>query len=137
MTSIEALLQVPGTQLQTIEATLRQLYKDLQEANLPIPDDLEVLIGDAAEAKVELAAYKEADPPYTNEPYYDPCEDIKELSLEDRLTLLSYTVSSDFHYHRIVRTDIDREYVELEEAYKKLHPSVYPTLSDEEYELPF
>lgn len=34
MASIEELLQVPGTQLQHIESTLRQLMTDLKNANL-------------------------------------------------------------------------------------------------------
>ena len=37
--SIEALKHVPGTQLQYILETLRQLKEDLEESNLPIPED--------------------------------------------------------------------------------------------------
>lgn len=57
MASIEALLQVPGTQLQTIESTLRQLLTDLKKAGITPPADLDTLIEDAAVAKAENAAY--------------------------------------------------------------------------------
>lgn len=57
MTSIEALMQVPGTQLQHIESTLRQLLTDLRAANLPIPAELDELIEEAAIAHAENAAY--------------------------------------------------------------------------------
>lgn len=46
MTSIEALLQVPGTQLQHIESTLRQLLTDLKSANITPPAELDELIED-------------------------------------------------------------------------------------------
>ena len=46
MTSIEALLQVPGTQLQHIEPTLRQLLADLKAANITPPAELDELIED-------------------------------------------------------------------------------------------
>lgn len=57
MTSIEALLQVPGTQLQHIESTLRQLMTDLKNANITPPADLDILIEEAAIAHSENAAY--------------------------------------------------------------------------------
>ena len=57
MTSIEALLQVPGTQLQTIEPTLRQLLTDLKNAGITPPVELEGLIEDAAIAHAEDMAY--------------------------------------------------------------------------------
>lgn len=57
MTSIEALLQVPGTQLQHIESTLRQLMTDLKNANITPPEDLDILIEEAAIAHFEDAAY--------------------------------------------------------------------------------
>lgn len=78
MTSIEALMQVPGTQLQHIESTLRQLLTDLRAANLPIPAELDELIEEAAIAHAENAAYMNGvaldDEPYiTNDmpEYYD------------------------------------------------------------------
>ena len=57
MTSIEALLQVPGTQLQTIEPTLRQLMTDLKNSNITPPADLDALIEEAAIAHAEDIAY--------------------------------------------------------------------------------
>lgn len=57
MTSIEALLQVPGTQLQTIEPTLRQLLTDLKNAGITPPVELDDLIEDAAIAHAEDMAY--------------------------------------------------------------------------------
>lgn len=57
MTSIEALLQVPGTQLQTIEPTLRQLLTDLKNAGITPPVELDDLIEDAAIAHAEDIAY--------------------------------------------------------------------------------
>ena len=57
MTSIEALLQVPGTQLQTIEPTLRQLLTDLKAANITPPAELDALIEEAAIAHAEDMAY--------------------------------------------------------------------------------
>lgn len=57
MTSIEALLQVPGTQLQTIEPTLRQLMTDLKNSNITPPADLDALIEEAAIAHAEDMAY--------------------------------------------------------------------------------
>ena len=57
MTSIEALLQVPGTQLQTIEPTLRQLLTDLKNAGITPPAELEGLIEEAAIAHAEDMAY--------------------------------------------------------------------------------
>ena len=78
MTSIEALLQVPGTQLQTIEPTLRQLMTDLKNSNITPPAELDILIEEAAVAKAEDAAYMNGvawdDEPYiTNDmpEYYD------------------------------------------------------------------
>ena len=56
MTSIEALLQVPGTQLQTIEPTLRQLLTDLKNAGITPPVELDDLIEDAAIAHAETMA---------------------------------------------------------------------------------
>lgn len=56
MTSIEALLQVPGTQLQHIESTLRQLRTDLKEAGITPPAELDNLIEDAAIAHAEEMA---------------------------------------------------------------------------------
>ena len=57
MTSIEALLQVPGTQLQHIESTLRQLLADLKAANITPPAELDDLIEDAAVSHAEDMAY--------------------------------------------------------------------------------
>ena len=78
MTSIEALLQVPGTQLQHIEPTLRQLMTDLKNSNITPPADLDALIEEAAIAKTEDTAYMNGvacgDEPYiTNDmpEYYD------------------------------------------------------------------
>lgn len=76
MTSIEALLQVPGTQLQTIEPTLRQLMTDLKNSNITPPADLDALIEEAAIAHAEDMAYYNGicDEPYiTNDmpEYYD------------------------------------------------------------------
>lgn len=86
MTSIEALLQVPGTQLQHIESTLRQLLTDLKAANLEIPAELDILIEDAAIAHAESAAYRNGvaygdEPYFTNDmpEYYD--EELDNLSL--------------------------------------------------------
>lgn len=59
MTSIEALLQVPGTQLQHIESTLRQLLADLKAANITPPADLDMLIEDAAVAHFETMAHND------------------------------------------------------------------------------
>ena len=59
MTSIEALLQVPGTQLQHIESTLRQLLSDLKAANITPPAELDGLIEDAAVAHAETMAYND------------------------------------------------------------------------------
>lgn len=56
MTSIEALLQVPGTQLQHIESTLRQLLTDLENAGITPPAELDDLIEEAA-----IAHYYEED----------------------------------------------------------------------------
>lgn len=53
MTSIEALLQVPGTQLQHIESTLRQLLTDLENAGITPPAELDDLIEEAAIARCE------------------------------------------------------------------------------------
>jgi hypothetical protein len=55
--SIEALKHVPGTQLQHILETLRQLKEDLEESNLPIPEDLDSLIEEASVARDEYRAY--------------------------------------------------------------------------------
>ena len=59
MTSIEALLQVPGTQLQHIESTLRQLLTGLKAANITPPAELDGLIEDAAVAHAETMAYND------------------------------------------------------------------------------
>ena len=53
MTSIEALLQVPGTQLQHIESTLRQLLTDLENAGITPPAELDDLIEEVAIARCE------------------------------------------------------------------------------------
>lgn len=74
MTSIEALLQVPGTQLQYIEPTLRQLLCDLREANIGIPAELDDLIEEASIAHAENAAYLNG---VGEEPYY-PTNDTPE-----------------------------------------------------------
>lgn len=76
MTSVEALMQVPGTQLQTIEPTLRQLMTDLKNSNITPPAELDSLIEDAAVAHAEDIAYYNGicDGPYiTNDmpEYYD------------------------------------------------------------------
>lgn len=57
MASIEELLQVPGTQLQRIEPTLRQLLTDLKNAGITPPADLYDLIEDAAIAHFEDMEY--------------------------------------------------------------------------------
>lgn len=54
--SIEALKQVPGTQLQTIEPTLRQLLTDLKNAGIIPPVELDDLIEEAAIAHAETIA---------------------------------------------------------------------------------
>lgn len=54
--SIEALKQVPGTQLQTIEPTLRQLLTDLKNAGITPPVELDDLIEEAAIAHAETIA---------------------------------------------------------------------------------
>jgi hypothetical protein len=67
MTSIEALKQVPGTELLHIEATLRQLKADLQNLNITIPQTLEELVEDAAVAHAEYMAYGDWYEPYEPE----------------------------------------------------------------------
>lgn len=47
--SIDALMHVPGTQLQHIESTLRQLMTDLKNANITPPAELDDLIKEVAE----------------------------------------------------------------------------------------
>ena len=59
MTSIEALLQVPGTQLQHIELTLKQLLTDLKNAGITPPAELDDLIEEAAVAHSENFSYFE------------------------------------------------------------------------------
>lgn len=67
--TMDALMQVPGTQLQHIESTLRQLLADLKAANLEVPAELDDLIEEAAIAKAECRAF---DPGRRNdEPHYD------------------------------------------------------------------
>lgn len=69
MTSIEALLQVPGTQLQHIEPTLRQLLTDLKKVNITPPAELDVLIEDAAVAHFETMAYNDWAQPEEDDDY--------------------------------------------------------------------
>jgi uncharacterized protein YkwD len=57
MTSIEALQQVPGTKLQHIESTLRQLKADLREYYNDYPVALDDLIEEAAIAHAEDMAF--------------------------------------------------------------------------------
>lgn len=71
MTSIEALLQVPGTQLQHIEPTLRQLLADLKAANITPPAELDELIEDAAIAHAEDMAYNDWAQPEEYDDYDD------------------------------------------------------------------
>lgn len=59
MTSIEALLQVPGTQLQHIELTLKQLLIDLKNAGITPPAELDDLIEESAAAHSENFSYFE------------------------------------------------------------------------------
>lgn len=71
MTSIEALLQVPGTQLQHIESTLRQLLSDLKKAGITPPAELDDLIEEAAIAHAEeMAMLKDCIGPEEDD-YYD------------------------------------------------------------------
>ena len=74
--SIEALKQVPGTQLQTIEPTLRQLLTDLKNAGITPPVELDDLIEEAAIAHFEDMEYYNGiceEPYITNDmsEYYD------------------------------------------------------------------
>lgn len=66
MTSVEAFLQVPGTQLQHIEPTLRQLLSDLKKAGITPPADLDDLIEHAALSRIEemweACMYRAAEP---------------------------------------------------------------------------
>ena len=78
MSSIDALTHVPGTQLQIIEPTLRQLLEDLKKAGITPPAELDSLIEDAAVAHFENAAYMNGvayddEPNITNDmpEYYD------------------------------------------------------------------
>lgn len=74
MTSIEALLQVPGTQLQHIESTLRQLLTDLENAGITPPAELDDLIEEAA-----IARYYEEDVHFS---YFDkPITEISDPEL--------------------------------------------------------
>lgn len=77
--SIDALTHVPGTQLQTIEATLRQLMTDLKEHNITPPAELDDLIEDAAIAHFEDMAYMNGvamgDEPYFNQNYWEEYEE--------------------------------------------------------------
>lgn len=67
----EELLQVPGTQLQHIEQTLRQLREDLSKHSAVLAD-LDTLIEDAAVAHAEeIAMMKDCIGP---EEYYDESE---------------------------------------------------------------
>lgn len=54
--TVDALCKVPGTQLQHIESTLRQLMTDLKEAGITPPAELDELIEDAAIAHFEEMA---------------------------------------------------------------------------------
>ena len=56
VTSIDALKQVPGTQLQYILSTLQQLRKDLRNAGIPMPVELDDLTEHAAVSKAEEQA---------------------------------------------------------------------------------
>ena len=59
-----ALMHVPGTQLQTIQETLRQLRKDLTEANIPPMAELDDLIEEAEIAHAEeMAMLKDCEGP--------------------------------------------------------------------------
>lgn len=53
----DALCKVPGTQLQHIEKTLRQLRNDLTESGIGVLAELDDLIEDAAIAHAEDMAY--------------------------------------------------------------------------------
>lgn len=82
MTSIEALLQVPGTQLQHIESTLRQLLADLKAANITPPAELDELIEDAAVAHAEEMAYMNG-VAWGDEPYFqEPDEEYREAMID-------------------------------------------------------
>lgn len=52
----DALCKVPGTQLQHIELTLRQLRDDLIDSGIGVLAELDDLIEDAAIAKAETMA---------------------------------------------------------------------------------
>lgn len=76
MTSIEAFLQVPGTQLQHIELTLRRLLADLRNAGVEIPAELDDLIEEAAIAHLEDIAHMnevdyDGDEEYYRRKYYE------------------------------------------------------------------
>lgn len=77
MTSIEALLQVPGTQLQHIESTLRQLMTDLKIAGITPPAELDDLIKEAAIAHAEDMAYMNG-VAYGDEEYFQTYDDMAE-----------------------------------------------------------
>lgn len=59
-TFMNELMHVPGTQLLTIQSTLRTLKEDLKQAGLPILEDLDLLIEEAGIAEAENRAYRDA-----------------------------------------------------------------------------
>lgn len=73
----DALCKVPGTQLQHIEKTLRQLMTDLKEAGITPQAELDDLIEEAAIAHFEDMAYyngmltPEQEELYLSEPDYE------------------------------------------------------------------
>lgn len=98
MTSIEALMQVPGTQLQHIESTLRQLLTDLKEANVTPPAELNDLIEEAAIAHAEtLAILKDTEcPKWMLEPEEEP--DWDEIENRDCYPPDEYFEALDYGY---------------------------------------
>ena len=109
MTSIEALEQVPGTQLQHIEPTLRQLLTDLKNAGITLHADLYGLIEHAAIAHAEIAAYKEIDPPEY------PCEDMIYGDFDSLPQRVKDEIEEEYHIHYLVL------FVEVEKNKQSFH----------------
>ena len=106
MTSIEALLQVPGTQLQTIEPTLRQLMTDLKNSNITPPADLDALIEEAAIAHAEDMAYYNGMTDDMPE-YYD--DQLYEEYLDEAAE--SYAEYERYCYEQMTLSPADEEYL--------------------------
>lgn len=103
LTSIEALLQVPGTQLQHIESTLRQLLADLKAANITPPAELDELIEDAAVAHAEDMAYMNGIA-YGDEPYIT--NDMSEYYDEEAI-YSNWEANGVIHPHDEMRQELD------------------------------